>query len=236
MYKYIMKKALIQDIVFDEFDKVDYINIFNANENKYLKVYSEEIGSISINTFRKNSLVDYVEINKEEASLKKAIPIKRKIVLHGLKNEKITSCMVTDTKEWGAFVSIMGISCVLRNCDFSNDLTAVKDIYKKGDTIEGIRFRKVSSKERISLEMKEKYTNPHSLSVKSLKKGNIVLGMVRNVKQDQNRCFVGISKEFDLLSSIPAGEKLSEGQKVVCRISGVNLDGYGIRGKILSIL
>ena len=151
MYKYIMKKALIQDIVFDEFDKVDYINIFNANENKYLKVYSEEIGSISINTFRKNSLVDYVEINEEEASLKKAIPIKRKIVLHGLKNEKITSCMVTDTKEWGAFVSIMGISCVLRNCDFSNDLTAVKDIYKKGDTIEGIRFRKVSSKERISL-------------------------------------------------------------------------------------
>ena len=108
MYKYIMKKALIQDIVFDEFDKVDYINIFNANENKYLKVYSEEIGSISINTFRKNSLVDYVEINEEEASLKKAIPIKRKIVLHGLKNEKITSCMVTDTKEWGAFVSIMG--------------------------------------------------------------------------------------------------------------------------------
>ena len=80
MYKYIMKKALIQDIVFDEFDKVDYINIFNANENKYLKVYSEEIGSISINTFRKNSLVDYVEINEEEASLKKAIPIKRKII------------------------------------------------------------------------------------------------------------------------------------------------------------
>ena len=41
MDKYIMKKALIQDIVFDEFNKVDYINIFNANENKYLRVYSK---------------------------------------------------------------------------------------------------------------------------------------------------------------------------------------------------
>ena len=158
------------------------------------------------------------------------------MVLHGLKNEKIKSCMVTDTKEWGAFVSIMGISCILRNCDFSNDATAVKDIYKKGDTIEGIRFRKVSAKDRISLEMKEKYTNPHSLSERNLKKGNIILGMIRNVKEDKNRCFVGISKGFDLLASIPNGEKISEGQKVVCMITGVNLEGYGVRGRILNIL
>lgn len=236
MDKCIMKKALIQNIVFDEFDKIDYINIFNANENKYFRVYSEEMGSININTCRKNSLVDYVEIDEDKASFKRAIPIKRKIVLHGLKNDKIKSCIVTDTKEWGAFVSIMGISCVLRNCDFSNDATAVRDVYKKGDIIEGVKLRKISSKERISLEMREKYTNPHSLSEKSLKKGNIILGMIRNVKQDQNRCFVGISKGFDLLSSIPNDEKVTEGQKVVCRITGVNLEGYGIRGKILKVL
>ena len=236
MDKCIMKKALIQNIVFDEFDKIDYINIFNANENKYFRVYSEEMGSININTCRKNSLVDYVEIDEDKASFKRAIPIKRKIVLHGLKNDKIKSCIVTDTKEWGAFVSIMGISCILRNCDFSNDATAVRDIYKKGDIIEGVKLRKISSKERISLEMREKYTNPHSLSEKSLKKGNIILGMIRNVKQDQNRCFVGISKGFDLLSSIPNDEKVTEGQKVVCRITGVNLEGYGIRGKILKVL
>ena len=60
--------------------------------------------------------------------------------------------------------------------------------------------------------------------------------MIRNVKQDQNRCFVGISKGFDLLASIPNGEKISEGQKVVCMITGVNLEGYGVRGRILNIL
>ena len=229
MDKYIMKKALIKNIVFDEFDKIDYINIFNANENKYLRVYSEEMGSINMNTCRKHSLVDYVEIDEDKASFKRAIPIKRKIVLQGLKNEKIKSCMVTDTKEWGAFVSIMGISCVLRNCDFSNDATAVRDI-------EGVKLRKISAKERISLEMKEKYTNPHSLSERNLKKGNIILGMIRNVKEEQNRCFVGISKGFDLLASIPNGEKISEGQKVVCMITGVNLEGYGVRGRILNIL
>lgn len=31
--------------------------------------------------------------------------------------------------------------------------------------------------------------------------------MIRNVKEEQNRCFVGISKGFDLLASIPNGEK-----------------------------
>ena len=158
------------------------------------------------------------------------------MVLNGLKNEKIKSCMVTDTKEWGAFVSIMGISCILRNCDFSNDATAVRDVYKKGDIIEGVKLRKISSKERISLEMKEKYTNPHSLSERNLKKGNIILGMIRNVKEEQNRCFVGISKGFDLLASIPNGEKVYEGQKVICMITGVNLEGYGVRGRILNIL
>ena len=107
---------------------------------------------------------------------------------------------------------------------------------KKGDIIEGVKLRKISSKERISLEMKEKYTNPHSLSERNLKKGNIVLGMIRNVKEEQNRCFVGISKGFDLLASIPNGEKISEGQKVVCMITGVNLEGYGVRGRILNIL
>ena len=219
MDKCIMKKALIQNIVFDEFNKVDYINIFNANENKYLRVYSEEMGSININTCRKHSLVDYVEIDDIKASFKRAIPIKRKIVLQGLKNDKIKSCMVTDT-----------------NCDFSNDATAVRDIYKKGDIIVVVKLRKISSKERISLEMKEKYTNPHSLSERNLKKGNIVLGMIRNVKEEQNRCFVGISKGFDLLASIPNGEKISEGQKVVCMITGVNLEGYGVRGRILNIL
>ena len=84
--------------------------------------------------------------------------------------------------------------------------------------------------------MREKYTNPHSLSERNLKKVNIVLGMIRNVKEEQNRCFVGISKGFDLLASIPNGEKISEGQKVVCMITGVNLEGYGVRGRILNIL
>lgn len=45
---------------------------------------------------------------------------------------------------------------------------------KKGDIIEGVKLRKISAKERISLEMKEKYTNPHSLSERNLKKKEIL--------------------------------------------------------------
>ena len=236
MDKGIMKKALISDIVFNESNKINYIDIFNANEDKHFRVYNEEIGSINVNTCRRNSLVDYVEIDTNIASFKRAIPIKRKIVLSGLNNGSISSCMVTDIKEWGAFVSIIGISCVLRNCDFSNDASAVGDVYKKGDIIEGIKLRKISSKERISLEMKEKYINPYSLSKRSLKKGNMVLGMIRNIKEEQNICFVGISKGFDLLANIPNGEIVYEGKKVICKITGVDFDGYGIRGKILKVL
>lgn len=85
MDKYIMKKALIKNIVFDEFNKIDYINIFNANENKYLRVYSEEMGSININTCRKHSLVDYVEIDDIKASFKKSNSYKEKNSFTGTK-------------------------------------------------------------------------------------------------------------------------------------------------------
>ena len=68
MDKYIMKKALIKNIVFDEFNKIDYINIFNANDNNLLCFYSEEMGSINIITCRIHSLVDYVEIDDIKAS------------------------------------------------------------------------------------------------------------------------------------------------------------------------
>ena len=236
MENYIMKKALIQNIVLDNSNNIDYIEIFDANENKTFKVYSEEMGSVNINNCRINSLVDYVEVSRELASFRLAIPIKRKIVISGLKKGTIDSCIVTDVKEWGAFVSIMGISCILRNCDFSDDTTSVKDVYSNGDTINGIKFRKISSKDRISLEMREKYSNKYSLDKKNLKKGNLILGMIRNIKEEQNRCFVGISKGFDLLSHIPEGVNVSEGQKVVCKITGVELDGYGIRGKIIKII
>ena len=236
MENYIMKKALIQNIVLDNSNNIDYIEIFDANGNKTFKVYSEEMGSVNINNCRINSLVDYVEVSRELASFRLAIPIKRKIVISGLKKGTIDSCIVTDVKEWGAFVSIMGISCILRNCDFSDDSTAVKDIYKKGDIIHGIKFRKISSKDRISLELKEKYFNKHSLNKRNLKSGNIVLGLIRNIKEEQNRCFVGVSKGFDLLANIPVDQKIFEGQKVVCKITKVELDGYGVRGKIIKVI
>ena len=81
MENYIMKKALIQNIVLDNSNNIDYIEIFDANENKTFKVYSEEMGSVNINNCRINSLVDYVEVSRELASFRLAIPIKRKIVI-----------------------------------------------------------------------------------------------------------------------------------------------------------
>lgn len=240
MENYIMKKALIQNIVLDKYNNTDYIEIFDANENKTFKVYSEEIGSVNINNCKINSLVDYVEIDREVASFRLALPIKRKIVISGLKNGVIDSCIVTDVKEWGTFVSIMGISCILRNCDFSEYATSVKDIYKKGDIIKGVKFRKVSSKDRISLQLREKHFNKHSLNKRNLKRGIIVLGMVKNIKEEQNRCFVGVCRGFDLLANIPANLEISEGQKVVFKITKVELDGYGygygVRGKIIKIV
>lgn len=107
MKNYIMKKALMQNIVLDELNNLDYIEIFNANEDKTLRVYGDEAGSINFNNCRLNSLVDYVEIEDGVASFRLAIPIKRKIVISGLQNGTIDSCTVTDVKDWGDRKSVV---------------------------------------------------------------------------------------------------------------------------------
>lgn len=193
-------------------------------------------------------IVDYVEtgrttecINKDGLKEKRkivsmldAMDIKRNIILKQFRDGEVLSGRVISVTDWGAFISIDGVSCVLRNCDFSNDYTIVADVYKEGDIIDGLIYRKTTERDRIGVQKIEKYQNPVQIDVSTLKREDIVTGRIRNVKIFG--CFVGIASNVDVLCEIPPNYEISEGLTVRCVLKTVDPSKGKLRGEIVEIV
>ena len=103
--------------------------------------------------------------------------------------------------------------------------------------IDGLKLRKVSETERISLEKVEKYESPNAVDLSNIKSGSVILGTVRNVKPFG--CFVAVANgNIDALCPVPQDTEIEEGMKVRCRLTNVDLesDERKIRGKIESVI
>lgn len=124
---------------------------------------------------------------------------------------------------------------MIRNCDFSCDYSSISDVYKEGDTIEGIEFRKIRRNGRACVKSKEKYESKYPINYKDLKKGNLVIGIVKAVVNGS--CFVGIINGIDMLCNAGyIGENEAEGIKVVCKIRKVDLENGILRGSIVDLV
>ena len=144
--------------------------------------------------------INYVELEEGEFSLKEVSNIKRKIVIEKLKNNEINNAKRTKIINRGAYLSVDGVNGLIRNCDLSYDYSSISDVYKEGDTIEGIEFRKISRNGRVCVKSKEKYESKYPINYKDLKKGNLVIGIVKEVVNGS--CFVGIINGIDMLCNV----------------------------------
>ncbi len=161
--------------------------------------------------------------------------IKKNIVVEKLKSNEINKAKITKIINRGAYLSIDGIGGLIRNCDFSYDNSCIEDFYKEGDIIEGIEFRKISKNGRICVKMKNKFESNNPLSYSDLKKGNLVLGIVKEVVN--GRCYVGIIKGIDMLCNAKYVESREyEGSKVVCKIKKIDLENDIFRGSIVDLV
>lgn len=236
-----MKKGLGRAVYFDENRKEDILLVENMNKNNRETVIipRSEIGDNKNLHSLVGKLVDYVDVENEEgvASMRKAMPVKREILLSRFAKGEVLSGRITSIQRWGAFLTINGVSCLIRNCDFASDYSTVADVYKEGDMMDGLVLRKVSETERISLEKLEKYENPYAVDLSNIKSGAVILGTVRNVKPFG--CFVAVANgNIDALCPVPQDEEIEEGMKVKCRLTNVDLesDERKIRGKIESVI
>lgn len=171
----------------------------------------------------------------ENIELKDTMEKRKNEIIDKLKNNEISNAKITKIINRGAYLSIHGVNGLIRNCDFSNDYTAIKDVYKQGDIIEGIEFRKISKSGRICVKSKVKYESQCPICENDLKKGNLVIGIVKEVLKES--CFVGAIKGIDMLCNSNEICKTDlEGCRVVCKIKKVNIDEGILRGSIVEIL
>lgn len=131
--------------------------------------------------------VEVIEIDSKDrrlrVSLKNLLPKPFDEFISKFKEGDVVNGVVTTLTAFGAFVSIGVLEGLLHNEDSSWDRNnKCKDIYKTGDEIE-VKIIKIDEKtQKISLSQKDLKDSPVTKYAKSHSVGNIVNGVVRDIK------------------------------------------------------
>ena len=167
------------------------------------------------------------------ASCKEVQYQKRQEMIQRLQAGETFEAKVVRLVYFGAYLSIDGVSVILRNQDFSNDYTVVSDVYKEGDRIE-VRYLKVNENQKINVQAVTKYESKSSITIADFEPQTVVYGLVRSVKSWA--CFVNIAPNLDAICPVPTYFTVKEGMKVAFRINQVRLEEGRVRGKIIKVI
>ena len=133
-------------------------------------------------------------------SMKIAYEKKRQPIMDALHRGDIVEGVVQHITPHGAYISINGVQGFLKNYDFSDDGTAVGDIYQKGDKVK-VRFKRMSANNNILFLPEEMRHGSNGLKPDKIKKGEIYAGKVVDVYPD--KVFVNILPGVDMLCHVP---------------------------------
>jgi ribosomal protein S1 len=155
-------------------------------------------------------------------------------ILGKLEDGEFFDGKVINILPYGAYIDIDGIVGLLKNTDFAEDYTSIKDMHHIGDTIK-VKMKGRSSNDKLLFEAVTKYVSPTVITRDSLEPGQIVFGVVRNIQPWG--VFVNIAPNLDALVDSEFAD-IQEDQKVSVRIKSVKQDAdkFKVRGKIVSIL
>lgn len=155
---------------------------------------------------------------------------KEKTIKRIEKGEKMRA-QVVNILPHGAYVDIDGVTGLLKNTDWANDMTAIKDVMRVGDYLY-VKFKKYSSNGTMIFEASKKYTSSDALTIDGILEDSIVSGVVRAVQPFG--VFVQVVVGYDALCSNRGMQELEEDEKVSVRITMVDRENKKIRGEILS--
>lgn len=158
---------------------------------------------------------------------------KRQDIIKRLQAGETFEAKVVRLVYFGAYLSINGVSVILRNQDFSNDYTVISDVYKEGDYI-AVSYLKANENQKINVQAVTKYESNSTITIADFEPQTVVYGLVRSVKPWA--CFVNIAPNLDAICPVPTYFSVKEGMKVAFRINQVRLEEGRVRGKIIKII
>lgn len=128
--------------------------------------------------------------------MKKAQEIKLKPTMDRLINGEVLEGMIVYALPHGVYVNIAGVQGLLKNHKFSNDGTAVTDVYPVGDFIK-VKLDKISEKGVILLAPEKPITKKSKADKESVKRGQSYIGKITATYPD--RLYVNIGAGLDCL-------------------------------------
>lgn len=137
---------------------------------------------------------------------------------------------VIKVKDFGAYLQYKGTVLILRNKDFANDYTSVKEVIREGSKLK-CKLAELSKTKRIFVMAAKKYEVSSKMDLGMFQRDQVVLGSVVAVKPFG--VFVRIAPGVDALSPIPLNYDPIEGEQVQFRVLQVNEETRRVRGKIM---
>lgn len=171
-------------------------------------------------------------------SRKKAQQKLKATMLQGFSSGQVYEGKVVGFSNYGGYIEVNGITGHIRNSDFSDDHSGIREYMSMGDTLE-VRCKEVSPEGYIfwSAVSKRHRKKPleHDFEVDSLVCGKVV--RISDFKQGVG-VFVNLQPGIDALCSMPRHVEVQEDARVVIKIESITpgrhaTDAPRIRGRVI---
>lgn len=149
-----------------------------------------------------------------------------------MENGETVKAKIVKFVRFGAYLRYKGVSMLLQNKDFSEDLQTVEEVHDLGDTIE-VKLRRVTEGGRLIVEAVEKHKLDSVFTLDEFEPNQVTLGEIRGIKPFG--VFVKIGPGLDALCPMPDFE-IETSQRVLFRITQVNKELGRVRGKIVRLV
>lgn len=173
-------------------------------------------------------------------SRKKAQVILKTTMAQKLVDGHVFEGQLTGFSKYGAFVEINGVTGYIRNGDFSDDHSNIREFLSVGDKLE-VRCREMTPEGAIFLEVVNKFRRSKPVE-HDFEPNSVVMGRVTRINNFAQGIgvFVNLQLGIDALCSVPRDIEVEEDSRVLVKIESVMpgkrpTDSPRIRGRILRV-
>jgi len=179
--------------------------------------------------------------NNVYGSMKEAKEIVEKPILEKLYAGEVLEGIITYITPFGAYITIDGkLSGLMKNYDFSDDGTEIREIYSKYSKIK-VKYKKTTLNGNIVFLPEERRKGKELYNIKDIKKGQFFKGKVTNITPDFEWVSVTISSNIVVGCYFPQNfPYLKNGDEVTVKIGKIEhdetKDKYHLHGRIHTII
>jgi len=213
-------------------------------------IYANEADSDNANPYLMNlhgRRIPFVILSVDEengrllCSRKRAQEILKTNMLQGLVSGRVYEGELVGFSRYGGYIEVGGITGHIRNSDFTDDHSDIREYLKVGDKV-AVRCKEMSKEGYVYWEVVTKVRRTKPLE-HDFEADTVVLGSVVRIADfgHSTGVFVNLQLGIDALCALPRDLEIEEGSRVSVKIVSVNqgktpTDPPRIRGRIVRVI